>query len=709
MKNKTDLPAEQHRGVTQVKSLSIEKILKGKQVERRNERKLRNTALFCRFVLFLAAVQIGLLGSAAAGVIEIVDDSGHQLTLSGLPARVASLVPSATEIVFAIGGEERLAGITYHSTHIPGAADKTIVGGFFAPSVERVLALEPDLVIVSSFQTDAAEQLRGRVPILVMQTRRMADAFRHIRTMGFLFGRESAAADLEKRNRRLLDLITHKVTSIPQEKRKRVIRLMGIDPPMIPGSDSFQNEIIRAAGGIAPDFQDPGSVAPLSREGFVKFDPQVIYGCGNYREAAEATFAQAGWNRVAAVKNRRLYSFPCDLTCRAGANLGYFVAWLSSLLYADEFARDGSAVLPRKIISQRSLDIDLDYIKKATVKALTLHDFENKSLVIDFRSSQAVVSTLEGERSDILTVGNHYSPPPCWALNHAAGLQALQDQIYPVIGVTREQASFLFTGANMDNLAVAKTHYKEMTVYALVTAGVCGNAVRMGTDSGDYYEPGTINMILLTNMRLSPRAMTRAIISATEAKTAALEDMDIRSTYRPLTAAATGTGTDNMIVVQGEGTAIDNAGGHSKMGELIARAAYACVKKAIYKQNGKVSRRDIFQRLKERHLSVAQLAAGVTCECSTTDRYDLAGRVEQVLLDPAYAGFLEAALALSDAHGRETVKDFSLFQDWCLRVAGRIAGKELMAIGEHLSAEAMPRPLIMALNAVFTGVLAMSD
>jgi hypothetical protein len=260
----------------------------------------------------------------------------------------------------------------------------------------------------------------------------------------------------------------------------------------------------------------------------------------------------------------------------------------------------------------------------------------------------------------------------------------------------------------MDNLSVAKASFKAMTVYALVTAGVCGNAVRMGTDSGDYYEPGTINMILLTNMRLSPRAMTRAVISATEAKTAALEDLDIRSTYRPLTAAATGTGTDNMIVVQGEGTDIDNAGGHSKMGELIARAAYDGVREAILKQNGITARRDIFQRLEERRLSIAQLAAGVSCNCPS-GRRDYTGAVEQVLLDPAYAGFLEAAMALSDAQGRETTGDVSLFHEWCLATAGRIAGREIVFLDEHWPEADLPQPLAMALNAVFTGVIARGD
>ena len=57
--------------------------------------------------------------------------------------------------------------------------------------------------------------------------------------------------------------------------------------------------------------------------------------------------------------------------------------------------------------------------------------------------------------------------------------------------------------------------------------------MRMSVDEGPFYEPGTINIVLLTNMKLSPRAMARAIITATEAKTAALQDLDVRSSVQP--------------------------------------------------------------------------------------------------------------------------------------------------------------------------------
>jgi adenosylcobinamide amidohydrolase len=284
------------------------------------------------------------------------------------------------------------------------------------------------------------------------------------------------------------------------------------------------------------------------------------------------------------------------------------------------------------------------------------------------------------------------------------GLEPLHQTVYPVIDRQASTSSFLFTGANMDKLAVKKETFKAMTVYALVTAGVRGNAVRMGTDTGNYYEPGTIDMIFLTNMKLSKRAMTRAIISATEGKSAALQDLDIRSSFNPLTAAATGTGMDNIIVVEGQGPFVDNAGGHCKMGELIARAAYAGVRQAIAKQNGIVDKRDVFQRLRDRQLSVSRLAHGIDCNCRDEDS-TLAGRVEQVLLDPAYAGFLEAAMAISDGADRQTINNFEWYGKWCLAIAGDIAGQKVERLKTQVDIKDLPTPLAMALDAVFTGVL----
>jgi adenosylcobinamide amidohydrolase len=313
-----------------------------------------------------------------------------------------------------------------------------------------------------------------------------------------------------------------------------------------------------------------------------------------------------------------------------------------------------------------------------------------------------VVSTLEGGRKGIETVGTHYSSPPCWGIGHRLGLRKIRERVYKVIGKSEDTSSFLFTGADMDNLAIKRKRFKEMEVYALVTAGVKSNAVRMSKDQGRFYEPGTINIILLPNMELTPRAMTRAIISATGAKTAALQDLDIRSSYTSLINQATGTGTDNIIVVEGDGKRIDNAGGHSKMGELIAKVVYKAVQEAIYKQNGIVAQRNIFQRLKERKISPFELINLI--QLVDMDDRKLFGALEDILLEPRYASFIQASFALSDDYERGLITDLRAYNLWCKQVAEEIAGKKIAVMKDILQTENMLLPLRMALNAVFNGL-----
>ena len=197
--------------------------------------------------------------------------------------------------------------------------------------------------------------------------------------------------------------------------------------------------------------------------------------------------------------------------------------------------------------------------------------------------------------------------------------------------------------------------------------------------------------------------MTRAIISATEAKTAALQDLDIRSSYTPRIHQATGTGTDNIIVVEGEGIQVDNSGGHSKMGELIARAVYGAVQEAVYRQNGIVAQRNIFQRLKDRKISLFGLVSVDECECGV-EKSDLVCRLEEILLQPRYASFVESSFAISDDYESGLIADLSSYELSCKKVAGEIAGKEIVNMKEVTETEDMPLVLRMTVNALLNGI-----
>lgn len=596
--------------------------------------------------------------------VTFTDSAGKDITLIARPERVVAMDPAIAEILGEIGADDTLVGVTYHSFR-PAAAAATVVGGFSSPDLLLVEDLHPDVVFYGDLQQEAI------IPLAIcirLSPRTIEESFADIRLLGRMFDRENEALALIDRQRRELRVIGEKVAAIPFPERQRVVRLMADDRPMVPGDDSFQNEYIRAAGGIAPSLGKEGQIVTVELREWQEFNPQVIYACGRSRNIP--LLQQPGWRDVDAVRNQRIVFFPCELTCRLASRSGEFVAGLSAAIYGESFSREDRYVLPEDIVSRRSLSIDLPYVRQAEIVTSDIADFRNKTLVVSFTRPMTVVSTLEGQRSGITTVANHFFPPPAWGLAHPRGLAELRAVGERVLSLEGSTTAMLFTGADMDHLAVVEKSYREMRVVALVTAGVAGNAMRMGADTGGYYEPdepgvtakpGTINILLLGNMRLTPRAMTRAIISATEGKTAALQDLDIRSSYSGEGNAATGTGTDNVIVAEGSGRLIDNAGGHTKMGELIASAVHDGVLQAIEQQNGIVAGRSIFKRLEERDIDLSRIFHQDTA---------LRTRVEKLLLQERYASFMAAALAISDEYRKGLIADLGAFDSWCRAMAG---------------------------------------
>jgi len=240
-------------------------------------------------------------------------------------------------------------------------------------------------------------------------------------------------------------------------------------------------------------------------------------------------------------------------------------------------------------VKKRKIKLKLEAVK-AEILYHKFQNFEVNTLLVSFREKRRILSTWDGYR-EVSFVANTYQPP---ALSDVTMMNYHEfEEAFPVaLGIPRSDFSFLSTIANMDNVAVCEKSYRSLTVSCLATGGV-GNALRSGVDNANWMEQdgkfvnthGTINIILLSNANLTGGAMARAIITATEAKTAALQDMDARSSVSPEN-QATGTGTDNMIVVSGKepGRQIQYTGGHTKIGELIGASTKLAVAEAIKKQ-----------------------------------------------------------------------------------------------------------------------------
>lgn len=668
---------------------------------------MKRAGLFTKTVVVASAFLAMASAAALAGPVSRSQDPAAKKKIAAAapcPDRIVSLLPAATEILFALGAGDAVQGITYHSESLPEAAGKQIVGGFLHPSTDRITALNPDVLFyapihreVASFFTATGVQ-RVRVDIGSIE-----EGLVTIDQIGRILHRRDQAEEIIATIRADLSLVRRKTEHIAQTQRLRVLRIMSTDPMMVPGDDSFQSEMIRAAGGIPPVLGKSGPAVPMTREEWMRFDPQVLYGCGRGVRLSDPLFSMPGWKDVEAVQKGILYDFPCDLTCRVGIRTANFVSWLSARLYEDIYAQKDRLVLEEKVVKNRPVPLEIKYVKAAKVAESRIWDFVNKTLLVDFSEPMTVLSTLEGRRDNMKTVGNHYAPPPLWKIAYGGGVESVRNRVLSVVDRPAESTALLFTGADMDRMALARASFKALSVTALVAAGACGNAMRMGIDTGGYYEPGTINIVLLPGAQLTDRAMNRAVITATEAKTAALLDLDVRSTYSGSEHGATGTGTDNIIIARGRGLPVDNTGGHSKMGELVARAVYDGVCKALYRQNGLRPGRSVFQRLKERDIDIFELLAASSCECVGVKSRALEN-LEQVLLTPRFASFLTAALTLSDEYEKRLVSDLSAFRDQCLQIARELAENPDLQIEDMVSVESLPPVIEEALNALLNGI-----
>lgn len=235
----------------------------------------------------------------------------------------------------------------------------------------------------------------------------------------------------------------------------------------------------------------------------------------------------------------------------------------------------------------------------------------NKSTVVKFVGRRAVLSTgvINGGYSESLTaIFNHdaKSSPGMGCILKAPTYKEHMELISRELGLDPEYTSGLGTAADMENMSIIEEKYEELSVTALVTGGIETNGGRVG-DLASYVERngktepvknGTINIIVSIDGNIPPRTLTRALITITEAKTAAIQELLEGSKYS--SGIATGSGTDGVIVYSNlENENIYNdAGKHSKLGELLGRAVKKAVKEALAKQSNLTpeTQKSIFRR-----------------------------------------------------------------------------------------------------------------
>lgn len=294
---------------------------------------------------------VALLGAAPAHAQEaapgfpfsITDDSGVTTTFAAPPQRIVSLSPGLTEMTFALGHGDQLVAVDSYSDYPPEAKDvQPRLNTYPNPSIETIVALQPDVVLSLADSDDSISQMRRQgIPVLKIFPKDFDAAVEAIRTLGRLYGSPDAGdavtADMLARR----DAVVSAVAGAPRPRVYEELDASEPDKPFVAGPNGFYGQLIDLAGGTNVFGDLPGDVGQVGAETIVQRDPEVIVltdaDLPFNPQTPEMVAARPGWNTIAAVRNKAIYAVPAELYSTPGPRLVQGLEDLAKLLHPDRF------------------------------------------------------------------------------------------------------------------------------------------------------------------------------------------------------------------------------------------------------------------------------------------------------------------------------------------------------------------------------------
>lgn len=278
--------------------------------------------------------------SNSATTRVVVDDSGRSVTIPAKIERFVSLAPNLTEIAFAIGAGDRLVGNTTFCNYPEQAKSITKVGDTLQPSIERVLALKPQLVLVSTasqLQAFTSQLEEHGIALYINDPQSLEDVFLSITNLGDVLNESAAASDLLSQLRARTETVERAVAGRP---RVRVFFQLSGQPLYTAGKSSFVTNLIERAGGQSVTADVNEAWPRLSDEAALASRPEaVIMLSGESMGAAANLKVARALQNSPAVRTGRLYVIDGDLLTRPGPRLVDGLEQIARALHPEAFGR----------------------------------------------------------------------------------------------------------------------------------------------------------------------------------------------------------------------------------------------------------------------------------------------------------------------------------------------------------------------------------
>ena len=277
--------------------------------------------------------------SESGNLRRVTDDAGRTINVPAKIDRVVSLAPNLTEIIYAVNAGDQLVGNTTFCDYPEAARTVPKIGDTLQPSIERILSLKPQLVLVSTAsQLEAFTRQLDEHGIVVYVTdpRDLEGVFRSLQNVGQLLNHQEQSQEVVNQLRERATSITEMVKST---KPVRVFYQLSAEPLYTAGRDSFVTDLIQRAGGISVTAEVPEAWPRFSQESAVASRPEaIVLPTGGSMGSANSEIAVGLKNSPAAL-NGKVYRIHGDFLSRPGPRSVDGLEELARALHPEAFGK----------------------------------------------------------------------------------------------------------------------------------------------------------------------------------------------------------------------------------------------------------------------------------------------------------------------------------------------------------------------------------
>jgi len=314
-------------------------------------------ALFaiCAGIATLVVFPLGLLAArssvsqeaapTAPARRQVMDETGRRLEVPIEANRIVSLAPNLTEIVFALGAGDHLAGDTDFCDYPPEAARKPHVGGPVNPNLEQIVALMPDIVLATAVNRRETVEALARIglPVFLTDPHSIEEMIASVEHLGSALGVEKAAADLAEDLRKRLSDLDHRLAGLPP---RRVLFVVWTDPLISAGTGTFIADAVRHAGGRS--VVDTKVEWPrISLEEIVRLQPEFIVFAithpGDSQSEVNVLRTLPGWRDLEAMRRGNIINLS-DAINRPAPRMVDAIQQLARALHPEAFTSGTGAI-----------------------------------------------------------------------------------------------------------------------------------------------------------------------------------------------------------------------------------------------------------------------------------------------------------------------------------------------------------------------------